>query len=743
MDSDDNNKTALSVGIDFGNTKTTVAVWNQKRRKPELLLNTLNNNSKNYFPSVYVIPQDTKQQQPYENVEGNEDEYIERENKLNNEEDDFDEDEEYEPDFGDDNRLPQLDDILKYSKDTKNQFAPLPELYLQNLKHAQNQQKEYLEGKATKPKKEEVNNENTPQSNENENENANIIRDLKLRFGNSDRTRIANKQNVNELMSEMFSLIIDEIVKKYQTKIGNVAVSVPQDFTSAQRIELKEILQQSGFANINIINESVAAALSYGRQTKHAGTENILIIDMGSSKTEVNVITIGNSKTYKTLSSLVIRDVNGNTFTDELYKYVIRECIEPEYGSKFTLTEEMSEKIRNACEKAKSYLYCNEETEILIENFTDENDIQCSITRQLYDELNKNKYDKVHKLVKQAIELSKVPKEKITHVFLLGDALLKNTKLSEELRQEFEDNGVMDDLDISIAIGDTLYAAIMSGQMTKDYLKEIKVYNLTPLSLGIKTEGDLMSVVIPRNSRYPTQKKRTFITTEDNQASMAIEVYEGERKLTKYNTRLYRLKLRQLPERFKGEVKVNVVFTIDADGILVVTAQEMEGNSMKESNKLYIGNYEKEKIDEKIEEGYKKVNEDTVERERIQAMLKLNDTIMNYTHQFQGCSAEQNQLLEYKTWMKQSTRLKKEEYEKKEKELRDQMEVRDYATGKVDNKEQSAKQNTKLASAKMSKTSRFASAKPNDNAEMNEDNVDEKENAQEEAKVEEETPQEQ
>ena len=152
----------------------------------------------------------------------------------------------------------------------------------------------------------------------------------------------------------------------------------------------------------------------------------------------------------------------------------------------------------------------------------------------------------------------------------------------------------------------------------------------------------------------------------------------------------------------------------------------MEGNSVKESHKLHIGNYEKEKIDEKIEEGYKKVNEDTVERERIQAMLKLNDTIMNYTHQFQGCSAEQNQLLEYKTWMKQSTRLKKEEYEKKEKELRDQMEIRDYTTGKIDNKEQSAKQNTKLASAKMSKTSRFASAKANDNAEMNEDNVDEK-----------------
>ena len=735
MDSDNN---SLSVGIDFGNTKTTVAVWNQKRKKPELLVNTENNNCKNYFPSIYVIPQDNKQQQG-EHVEGKDDDYNEGQNEFNNEDDDFDEDEEYEPDFGDDNRLPQLEDVLKYSKDTKNQFAPLPELYVQNLKRSQNQQKEYLEGRTNETNKDEVNNENKPKVIE----NANIIRDLKLRFGNSDKTPIADKQNVNELMSEMFSLIIDEIVKKYQTNIGNVVVSVPQDFTSAQRIELKEILQQSGFANINIINESVAAALSYGRQTKHAGTENLLIIDMGSSKTEVNVITIGNSKTYKTLSSLVIRDVNGNTFTDELFNYVIRECIEPEYGSKFTLTEEMTEKIRDACEKAKSYLYCNEETEILIENFYNENDIQCSITRELYDDLNKNKYDKVHKLVKQAIELSKVPKEKITHVFLLGDALLKNTRLSEELRQEFEDNGVMDDLDISIAIGATLYSAIVSGQMTKDYLKEIKVYNLTPLSLGIKTEGDLMSVVIPRNSRYPTQKKKTFITTEDNQASMTIEVYEGERKLTKHNTRLCKLKLRQLPERFKGEVKVNVVFNIDSDGILVVSAQDAEGNSMKESSKLYIGNHEKEEIDKMIRDGYMKVDEDTVERERIQAMLKLNDTIMNYTHQFQGCSVEQNQLLEYKTWMKQSTRLKKEEYEKKEKELRDQMEMKEYATGKIDNKEQSAKQNTKVASAKMSKSSRFASAKPNENAEMNEDNQDEKENVQEEAKQEEETPQEQ
>ena len=742
MDSDNNKQDSLSVGIDFGNTKTTVAVWNPKRKKPELLFNTENNDSKNYFPSVYTLQLDNSPQGELD--EGREEDNFNEAQDVNDEDNEFDEgvdeDEEYEPDFGDDDRLPQLEDVLKYSQDTKNQFAPLPEVCVQNLKRAQSQQKVYLEGKPNKAKKEMINNES--KSKLNENTNTTIIRDLKLKFGNPDRTPIVNDLTVNELITGMFSSIIDELVKKYEKSIANVVLSVPQDFTSAQRIELKEILKKSGFANINIINESVAAALSYARQTKHAGTENLLIIDMGSSKTEVNVITIGNSKTYKTLSSLVMRDVNGNTFTDELYNYVVRESIEPEYGRKFTLTAEMAEQIRGACERAKSYLYCNEETEIVIENFNNESDIQCSITRESYDELNKDKYDKVHKLVKQAIELSKVPKEKITHAFLLGDALLKNTRLSEELRQEFEDNGVMDDLDISNAIGATMYSAIVSGQMTKDYLKEIKVYNLTPLSLGIKTEGDLMSVVIPRNSRYPTQKKRTFITTEDNQASMTIEVYEGERKLTKHNTRLYKMKLRQLPERFKGEVKVSVVFNIDSDGILVVSAQDAEGNNVKESRSLNIGNYEKETIDMKIREGVMKKNEDTIEKERIQAMLKLNDTIMNYTHQYQGCNTELNQLLEYKTWMKQSARVRKEEYEKKEKELKDQMEMKEYATGRIDNKERSAKHSAKLASAKMSKTSRYASAKPKESPAVDEDGQEEKDIAHEEAR-EEEVPQEQ
>ena len=627
MDSSSKDKNDLAVGIDFGNTKVCVAIWNQKRQVPEIIENEDNPINKRYFPSNVIVEitenknDETKNNIPNKNVENDEynqeDEFQEKEMKMENEHKDID-----------------------------------------NNNHNKNISRDFS------------------------------VSDLKTKFGFTGTSRINIKGNefANEdLIKKLFSQILEKVEKQKEQHIGNVVISVPQDFTSSQRIAMKNIAKESGINNINIINESIAAALSYSRRSKRPGTENLLIIDMGSSKTEVNVITVGSSKTYKSLSSIVDRDLNGNTFTNELYSYVTKEYIEPEYGKKFQQNEELVNKIRETCEKAKMDLYSNEEAEIIIEKIDEDNDLNCTITREKYNELNKDNNAKVHKLVRNALEQAGIPKDKITHVFLLGDALLKNLKLSDELRQEYDDNGVMDDTEISIVCGNAVYAAILAEQMNKDYLKSITIYNLTSLSLGLKTEGDLMCVIIPRNSRYPIQKKRSFLTTEDFQTTMNFEIYEGERKLAKYNKRLYRMKLKQLPKRYKGEVKVDVTFTVDNDGILKVSAHESEGNIIKQSKILYLGNYEKNVINDKIKEGYEKKEQDNKEQERIKAMINLNNTIMNFSHQFQGCEFEQRQILDYKKWMQHAIKAKKEDFENKEKELKARLEPKDQTVVKGDN----------------------------------------------------------
>ena len=209
--------------------------------------------------------------------------------------------------------------------------------------------------------------------------------------------------------------------------------------------------------------------------------------------------------------------------------------------------------------------------------------------------------------------------------------------------------------------------------MNNKQFDNFKIYDITPISLGIRTEGDLMSIILPRGSRVPIKAIKRFNTTEDNQNNIKIDIYEGERKLIKDNILLKKIMIKNLPLKYKKEVKVEVCFEVDEEFFLTVTAKELSNNIQKSCQVVINENLSQGQILKMLEDAKKNEKEDREEKERIKVMLKLNDKIFEYCHYFEGNENILRELEGYRTWIKHSPHALKEEYEKQLKELNDKM----------------------------------------------------------------------
>ena len=201
-----------------------------------------------------------------------------------------------------------------------------------------------------------------------------------------------------------------------------------------------------------------------------------------------------------------------------------------------------------------------------------------------------------------------------------------------------------------------------------------KIYDITPLSLGIRAEGDLMSVILPRGSKVPIKAVKYFITTQDNQTNIKFEVYAGERKLIKDNILLTKIMLKNLPMKNKGQIRIQVIFEVDENFNLNIEAREISTNEAPKRENVYINeNLSQNDIIKMVEDAKKNEKNDLEEKTRIQAMLKLNDKIFEYSHLFEGNEDILRELESYRNWIKHSTAVPKEEYENKLQELNEAM----------------------------------------------------------------------
>ena len=474
--------------------------------------------------------------------------------------------------------------------------------------------------------------------------------------------------------SFLIKKVVETAEEKYNNKIEYCTISVPHGFNTGQRNSIIEAAKSTGIKNVYIINDPLTTCIYYISTHKLLHLENFLIIDFGSSKLDISLVSISKNNSIKIIVTGGGSMLLGNIFENEIFKEAL-DTYKNEGGNIAFNNEENKNKffiLKKKSEKAKIKLTFENEASFNEKKFDGKKDLQYIIKRERFDELNRENYTHIIKLINKLIKDSGIKKSDINHIFLQGNAI-RIVKLKEKIIEDFPDIDI-NELYNSIPIGAAIYTAKKINQLEKVQFNNFKIYDITPLSLGIRAEGDLMSVILPRGSKVPIKAVKYFITTQDNQTNIKFEVYAGERKLIKDNILLTKIMLKNLPMKNKGQIRIQVIFEVDENFNLNIEAREISTNEAPKRENVYINeNLSQNDIIKMVEDAKKNEKNDLEEKTRIQAMLKLNDKIFEYSHLFEGNEDILRELESYRNWIKHSTAVPKEEYENKLQELNEAM----------------------------------------------------------------------
>ena len=506
-------------------------------------------------------------------------------------------------------------------------------------------------------------------------ENEEFLQSLKYKVEIDADYNIFYNLEGNYLHFEDLSKILIEKLKneaevQFKDIVNSCTISVPHGFNNNQRLAIKTAASNAGIKNIFIINEPLSTAIYYAFKNKIRKPENILIVDFGSSKLDVNLLSISNKNSIKIKTSGGDSSLGGDIFNKDLFNDILNS-FKYEGGNEVNDPKKLL-LLENLVEKAKKDLTFKKETEIEISQFDGEKDLKYTLKRSNFNELNNEIYNKIYKIINNVINESGINLQNLDHIILQGDAI-RIVGLTNLIKDKFENVDIITNLYDSIAYGNAIYTAKKLKIMNNKQFENFKIYDITPISLGLRTEGDLMSIILQRGSRVPIKAVKRFNTTQDNQNNIKFEIYEGERKLIKDNIFLERIVLKNIPHMNKKQVKVEVEFEVDEEFNLTVTCKELSNNIQKSCQVVINKDFTQRKILEIIEDSKKNEENDKLEKERIQAMLKLNDKIFEYSHLFEGNEDILRELEGYRNWIKHSLSANKEEYIEKLNELNDKM----------------------------------------------------------------------